>query len=166
MAQVFRELKRAGDIRISDQRQWLSRREECGADRVCLLTSYREWPGFESIAHGLGPSFERVGTGRRDPASLYLMPIHGNWHYFSLIALHQQTADPGSTNTGVYGGLIELKNGVGTYDEGPQDYSCRFRMVRARHGGWSLEEFGETAKCGGLNVFVSGEYRPVKRRRN
>lgn len=164
VAKIYRASVKTSDITPSDQRQWLSRRDECQADRACLLREYRDWPGFGVTAAGVGTVFERTDTGRRDPASLTILPIHGDWYYFSLIALHQQTDDPGSTNTGVYSGVIQLERGIGTYDEGPEEYSCRFRLER-EGSGWGISSFGEDTKCGGLNVFVDGSYRPVRRAR-
>ena len=162
VARIYRAGIKTTDIDPSDQRQWLSRRDECRADQACLLRVYREWPGFDVAATGIGRVYERTGTGRRDPASLEIMPIHGDWYYFSLIALHQQTDDPASTNTGVYSGVVRLVSGIGTYDEGSEEYSCRFQLERERSG-WSISTFGQTPKCGGLNVFVDGNYRPVRR---
>jgi len=163
-AQVYRQLDRKWDMTRQQQREWLVMRDKCAADRLCLLALYKDWPGFRHVMGGVGTVYERIDFGERDPASFSILPIYGSWYFFSLTALHQQTSNPGSTNTGLYSGLIELDRGVATYDEGPEDYSCRFHLRRITRG-WEIEEFGANSQCGGLNVFVSGTYVPMKRGR-
>ena len=165
MARVYRGIDPHWGFSIESHRTWLARRDSCAENRACILNVYRDWPGFGETVHDLGKSYERIGAGPRDPGYFNLMQIHGDWSYFTLVALHQQLPDPASTNTGIYAGLIEFRKGVGTYNEGPEDYDCRFRITQNGHDGWSISEFGRNPKCGGLNVFVAGDYVPTKRRR-
>lgn len=163
-AQVYRQLDHGWDMTLPQQREWLAMRDKCVANKPCLLATYRDWPGFRHVMGGVGTAYERIGTGRRDPASINILPIHGQWYFFSLTALHQQTSDPGSTNTGLISGLVELDRGTATYSEGPEDHDCRFHLRKTPRG-WEIEEFGTSSQCGGLNVFVSGTYVSMKRGR-
>ena len=164
VAKLYRVQRKAGDIKPSDQRQWLSRRNECGSNRTCLAEVYLNWPGFAMDANGFGTLYRRSGTQKRDPASLEIMPITDGWIYFSVTALHIQVA-PGGVNDGKAWGLVQMQNGVGTFDETPgQDFACRFQL-RQRGIGWSIEDFGRATSCGGLNVTLNGLYTRVSGKR-
>ena len=165
VARLYRSQRNAGDIKPSDQRQWLSRRDECGRDRTCLAKIYRSWSGFELNAQGFGTLYRRNGTQPRDPASLEVLPITGGWIYFSVTALHVQVA-PGGVNDGQAWGLVQMHKGLATFNPEPsRDFTCRF-YLRQSGLGLSIEEFGKATRCGGLNVSLSGFYTrmPGKRR--
>lgn len=164
VAKLYRVQRKAGDIRPSDQRQWLSRRNECGSNRTCLAEVYLNWSGFAMDANGFGTQYRRSGTQKRDPASLEIMPITDGWIYFSVTALHIQVA-PGGVNDGKAWGLVQMQNGVATFDETPgQDFACRFQL-RQIGKGWSITDFGRATSCGGLNVTLNGLYTRVSGKR-
>lgn len=110
-----------------------------------------------------GVSFDRAGNDRIDFAYLDVLPIHGNWIYFWVSAIHVQNP-PYGVHNGEAGGVIELHAGRGIYGEDPGDpYACRFYIDRAGRG-WRIEQFGENTQCGGVNVSMSGDYVRHRRR--
>lgn len=164
VAKVYRVQRKSSDALPRDQRQWISRRDECVADHACLKAIYREWPGWDSMASGFGINYERLGTRPKDPGYLEVLPIYGGWHFIRIDALHIQNARTGGVNTGEWSGLVELRGGKATIDDSPgKDYACRFHLEQIRRG-WSIEEFGDRTQCGGLNVSLSGTYLPAGKR--
>ncbi len=158
VAKVYRVQTRDGGVSFVDQRRWIADRNRCGADRACLLKVHREWLGWQSEAAGFGTLYIREKTEPRDPASLEILQIFDGWLFYSLSALHVQNA-PDGINDGQSWGLVRLRNGKATVTNAPgKDYGCRFKLEKIKNG-WAIEEFGQTAGCGGLNVFLSGEYR-------
>ena len=164
MAKVWRVFDNGNELTQDRQRKWLEHRNGCQGDRSCLLDAYRSWPGFVEREPniGFGQLNYRKGTGP-DEATLEVLPIYDGWIYFSVSAIHIQSLPGGIHNYEAWG-LLKLKNGKAIYDEEPgTDYTCRFRIKQVRRG-WIVEEFGETTQCGGLNVTMSGDYRPVGNR--
>ncbi|WP_374527821.1 lysozyme inhibitor LprI family protein [Novosphingobium sp.] len=158
MAKIYPLLKKQSEITLAEHRRWLGQRDACGADAKCILSAYRKWPGFDANVPSIGSSFHRKDTDFDDTADMTVLHIFGDWYYFSIMALHVQVP-PEGVNDGQAWGLIELKNGKATYDEAPgEDYSCRFHLQRISASHWSVEEFGENTVCGGLNVFLTGDY--------
>ena len=146
-------------LSVDDQRVWLASRNACGSARACILNAYRTWPGFDSTASGFGALFDRRGTGPSDPSRLEVLPIYGNWYYFSVDALHIMNARTGAVNMGEVAGLIELQNDSSLFDDSPgEQYGCRLKFERKSAAYWSILERDEDAICGGVNVFLSGGY--------
>ena len=161
VAKVYRVLSRDGGVSFVDQRRWLDERNRCAADRTCLLKAYREWDGWQSQAVGFGNVYTRSGSTYADSAVIEILPIFDGWMYFSINAIHVQDARIGAVNDGGAWGLLELRNGRATYDQEPgAPYGCRFHIEKAKQGRWLIKEFDFANSCGGLNVTLSGEYRP------
>lgn len=159
MGRLYRLVDKEWELPPARQREWLARRDACGANRVCIRDAYRNWPGFAANVTGVGTEFHRQGTDPDDSADLEVLPIFGGWYYFSIVAMHVQNAEMGTVHDGMASGLVQITSTRGTFDPSPsEDYACRLHLERidARH--WSVEEFGERTSCGGLNVYLSGDY--------
>ncbi len=164
IAKVYRVQGHDGSVSFVDQRRWLAERDECGADRACLLKVHLEWLGWESQASGFGTVYQRADSTRNDYADLEVLPIHNGWFFFSISAIHMQGSGTLGVHDGEAWGLIELKDGKTTFDEEPSDnYACRFHIDRTGRG-WRIEQFGESTQCGGVNVSMSGDYVRHRRR--
>lgn len=167
IAKVYRVQGHDGSVSFVDQRRWLAERNECGADRDCLLKVHREWLGWESQASGFGTGYHRVGTGRNDFAILEILPIVDGWVYFSIFSTHAQSDVSGAINDGEAWGLIQIRNGKGVYDDAPgKKYGCRLTIEREAADYWLIEEVGDDSICGGLNVTLTGSYRRTASKRS
>ena len=160
MAKVYRLTDKSGESPTQIQKNWLTERDTCGPDRACVLSAYRKWPGFDQSIVGVGTDLHREGTDPNDPADLEVMQFYGSWFYFTVEALHIRDAKIGAVNTGSFSGVLEMSNGEATYDEDPGfQYACRFRIARKSNRHWTIDQFDGHAICGGLNVYMAGDYR-------
>ena len=139
---------------------WLAERNRCGGKRPCLLSTYRKWPGFSAMVSGVGLSHHRQGTDPAEPADLEVMHIYGNWYYFSVDALFIRDAANGNVNTGSIAGVFALSGGKARFDEEPgQPYVCRFTIEQNGPRFWTIDQSDAGSQCGGVGVYLSGEYR-------
>lgn len=160
MARVYRLIDKSDTWQAGRHAAWLAQRNRCGSQRPCLLTAYRKWPGFSALVSGVGHSFHRQGTDPAEPADLEVMHIYGAWHYFSVEALFIRDAANGNVNTGSVSGVFALRDGKASFDEQPgQPYVCRFNITRNAPRQWTIDESAADSQCGGMGVYLSGEYR-------
>ncbi len=151
--------RKHSQITVAQQKDWLSVRDLCGADHTCLRRSFADWPGFPMVAP-FGASFER--PARYDGAGLEIAPIGSGWYAFSVQAIHivfDQRGKILTANEGTAAGVIFITAGRGHFSIDPGDeYSCEIDFARSRDG-WQLKDNGQ---CGGLNVTLTGNYRPFR----
>ena len=163
VSKVYGLIDKPAELAISEQKDWLAQRDACGSNRDCLLGAFRKWPGFEVPVTGFGMELHRQGTDPIEPADLEVMPIYGTWYYFSVNAQHIRGEN---VHTGSFAGAIDLHNGEAKFDEMPgEQYACRFRIARISSSHWTIDQFDSDAMCGGLNVYMAGDYRIAGRKR-
>lgn len=160
MAKVYRVTDKSDPYVTERQSTWLAARNRCGAKRPCLLGVYRNWRGFSEPVGGVGLSHHRQGNDPAEPADLEVMHIYGNWYYFSVEALFIRDAANGNVNMGSVAGVFALRGGKARFDEEPgQPYVCRFTIMRNGLRFWTIDQSDAGSQCGGMGVYLSGEYR-------
>lgn len=164
VAQLYPFQRSQGAVTPAEQREWLTRRDRCGSDRLCLRSAVMDWPGFPAPS-GYGSRFDR--RSGRDFASLEVAALGGGWYVFSVTAIHIVLDSKGrevTANTGDAYGVFRLIAGNARFDSDPsQQMACKVDFSRQGLG-WRLADNGQ---CGGLNVTLSGHYqqsRKYKRR--
>ena len=147
-------------LTISQQREWLASRNKCGADKACLRQSFQIWPGYPGVGFGVGQRFVR--PSKTDDANMTILPIGAGWYSFSIQAIHIVTDKRGrflTANEGGTEGVVLIAGGKGHFSTEPGDeFSCEIDFIRSRNG-WLLKDNGQ---CGGLNVTLTGNYRPFR----
>ena len=152
---------RKGEIlTVSQQREWLASRNKCGADKACLRQSFQDWPGYPGVGFGVGQRFVR--PSKTDDANMTILAIGAGWYSFSIQAIHIVTDKRGrflTANEGGTEGVVLIAGGKGHFSTEPGDeFSCEIDFIRSRNG-WLLKDNGQ---CGGLNVTLTGNYRPFR----
>lgn len=169
----------------ASQAAWLRLRDECGAERQCVLETYRGWIRGLSFLDSdrAGEALMRAGdapsdgsdpmlgtlqspTGEVKPlgdsGGLFIHPLGGDWYLFAAQASHFYDPHDGLganvSTSEAGGGLIHLVRGSARYDEDPSaEIACRLDFTRLPEGGWRLDE---DEGCSGLGSTLSGIYRP------
>jgi hypothetical protein len=167
--------------RLYSQKEWLKERNGCEARKDCILRSYRQWVAGLGFAPRKAPTLERVvgpppdgaelllgtlqsPTGKVTPlehsGNLYITPIGGGWHLFSLDAAYYYDPHDGrgpNASTSDVAGLVRLDGAAGTFRRKVEDDDpCTLRFTRLTARRWKVEEVD--GPCGGLGTNLTGIY--------
>ena len=161
------------------QRDWLARRNACGADRACILDLYRRWIEGLEIESAPRSNFVRVVSPGPDgemilgtlqsptgevksldeDAGMFIHPLGGGWYLFRGSSIY--TYDPhdgreSNVSTGEATGLVHIVRGKGLYRADPDiEHGCTLHFTQLPRGRWKVEE--EHA-CSGLGATMTGIY--------